>query len=358
MHNITANHLINSWQARYTPDFSTLTLKEDKINFHELMKLTSSKGREKTASEVQRLLDLKCEIAGIRSNIIFSYIPNIVKLTDYKHLSQYIQQIYHHLMEIYKQQPPLSLPASISNTEKVFLSAVNISGDFFKQWVTPVVRLPTVQQVFRELQPKIEQLRIEHLSTGDRRAIGFVSTQFHFSTTFILNQLQLSEQVLLSPYFKFVEEQVCIPWQRVCEAAAQHTPGSRKLALVQQILPASGEIAVNVHRRACQMYPNHRSRRGKLNEQGVKASSIRDIEMFQAYLWLCVLEDSMAAIEKELLPLCVLVFPSIDVDWELVEQIVPLLIDEFRVRMKPEQMLLLQPYTEAMQQLFGDASHI
>ncbi|NEO97464.1 MAG: hypothetical protein F6K58_01875 [Symploca sp. SIO2E9] len=358
MYDINANNLVNAWQARYITDFSTLSVKEEQINFYELMKLTSSKGREKTAREVQRLLNLKCEVAGIRSNIIFSYIPNIVNLADYKHLSQYIQMIYHHLMEIYKQQPPLSLPASLSNTEKSFLGAVNISGDFFKQWVMPTVRLPTVQQLSRELQPKIEQLRIEHLSTGDRRAIGFVSTQFHFSTRFIFNQLQLSEQILLSPYFKFVEEQVCIPWQRVCDAAAKQTPGSWKLALVQQMLPASREIAVNIHRRACQMYPNHRSRRGNLDEPGVKASSIRDIEMFQAYLWLCVLEDSMAAVEKELLPLCVLVFPSIDVDWELVKKIVPFLVDEFWVHMSQEQMLLLQTYTNAMQQLFCDVSHL
>lgn len=358
MYNSNASHLINAWQTRYIPDFSTLTLKEKQINFYELMKLTSSKGRQNTADEVQRLLSLKCEIAGIRSNILFAYIPNIVKLADYQHLSQYIQAIYHNLMEIYKQQQQLSLPASLSNTEKGFLGAVNISSDFFKQWVMPAVRLPTVQQLSTELQPKIEQLRVEHLSTPDRRAIGFVSTQFHFSTTFILNQLQLSEQVLLSPYFKFVEEQVCIPWQRVCDAAAKHAPGSPKLALVQQMLPASGEIAVNIHRQACKMYPNHHSRRGKLDEPGVKASTIRDLEMFQAYLWLCVLEDSMAAVEKELLPLCVFVFPSIDVSWELVKQIVPLLLDQFSIRIKPQQMLLLQPYTNAMQKLFADASQI
>jgi hypothetical protein len=170
----------------------------------------------------------------------------------------------------------------------------------------------------------------------------------------VLNRLTLAEQVLLSPYFKFVEEQVCIPWQRVCAAATKHEPDSPLLATVLQMLPASQEIAKQVYHRAAQLYPNHRSRRGGLMEPGVRASSIRDIEMFQGYLWLCTLEGNMTAVEQELLPLCIMVFPSIDVAWELVEHILPLLVNEIQTRLLPAQMRLLLPYTQAMQQLFSN----
>jgi hypothetical protein len=75
--------------------------------------------------------------------------------------------------------------------------------------------------------------------------------------------------------------------------------------------------------------------------------------MFQGYLWLCALEGNMTAVEQELLPLCIMVFPSIDVTWELVEQLLPLLVAEIQAYVKPEQMQLLLPYTQAMQRLFS-----
>jgi hypothetical protein len=75
--------------------------------------------------------------------------------------------------------------------------------------------------------------------------------------------------------------------------------------------------------------------------------------MFQAYLWLCALEGNMSAVEEELLPLCKMVFPSIEVSWELVEQLVPLLVTEIEARLSSAQMRILQPYTQSMQQLFS-----
>jgi hypothetical protein len=49
-----------------------------------------------------------------------------------------------------------------------------------------------------------------------------------------------------------------------------------------------------------------------------------------------------------------MVFPSINVTWELVEQLLPLLVTEIQVRVSPAQMRLLEPYTQAMQQLFSN----
>jgi hypothetical protein len=49
-----------------------------------------------------------------------------------------------------------------------------------------------------------------------------------------------------------------------------------------------------------------------------------------------------------------MVFPSVDVTWELVEQMLGLLVDELMNRLQPEQKPLLMPYTQAMQQLFSN----
>ena len=62
----------------------------------------------------------------------------------------------------------------------------------------------------------------------------------------------------------------------------------------------------------------------------------------------------MLAVEEELLPLCMMVFPSIDVTWKLVEQLLPLLVAEIQAKVSADQMRLLQPYTQAMQQLFSN----
>jgi len=355
MENASADCIVKYWEERYVPDISTLSSKEKNLNFSRLLELSSPQHREKTVAEVERLMRIQCDFAGIKSNILFSYIPNVVNLSDTQQLSQYIQLVYHAALEVYKQQPPLSVPTPLSEVERQLLGTIDISSNFFKHWVMPAVRLRTTKQLSRELRPIFERLRQQHLLAENPRAIGFISTQFHFSTTFVFNHLKLPEQVLLSPYFKFVEEQVCIPWQRVCRAAAKHALYSPSLTLVQKLLPASQEIALNVHRSAAKLYPNHFSRRGNLNHPGVKASSIRDIEMFQAYLWLCLLENSLAVVEEELLPLCMMVFPSIDVKWELVKQIMPLLVEEFKTRLQPEQMSILLPYTQGIEHLFSKA---
>lgn len=355
MNKVSANYLVQEWGQRYSPDFSTLSFIKKDLSYYQLIELTSPQNREKTVKEVQRLLDFKCDYAEMQSNILFSYIPNVIKLSDSWQLATYIKLAYDKVLSVYQQQAPISLPPSLSNIEKKILENVDVTSDLFKEKLMPTLVVPKVENLSRELQPILLQLRKQYKSAKDERLIGFVSTQFHFSTSFVLNQVRLPEQLLLSPYFKFVEEQICIPWQRVCAAAVKHSPNSLPLTIVQQLLPASRDIAFRVYCKASQIYPNHRSRRGKLDNPGVKSSSLRDIEMFQAYLWLCFLEDSMAAIKEELLPLCEMVFPTIDVKWELVEQIPLLLVNEFQSRLTPEQMSVLQPYTQAMQNAFSQA---
>jgi hypothetical protein len=62
----------------------------------------------------------------------------------------------------------------------------------------------------------------------------------------------------------------------------------------------------------------------------------------------------MAVVQQELLPLCIMVFPSVDVTWELVEQMLGLLMDELMERVQPQHKKLLLPYTQAMQKLFSN----
>ncbi len=350
VNNISVERLVKLWAKRYVSDLSTFCLQQNALSISELVEATSKEGRAKTAAKVQRLMQTNCECAGIRTDILFAYIPNVVNLSETQRLAQCVVQVYGKAIEIYKQQPPL--PASLVEVSQP-VGTVNLSSNAFLESARPAVEVPEMEQFAMILEPVLQQLREQHRLAKDQRSRGFISTQFHFSTELVLQKVTPIEQVLLKPYFKFVEEQVCIPLQRVCYAAAVHVFDSPTLAIVEQLLPLSREIASTAYRRATQLQPNYRSLRGGLSHPRVMVSTLRDLEMLQVYLWVCLLEGNMASVEQELLPLCMMVFPSVEVTCELVKQMLQLLMDELITRVKPAYKHRLLPYTQAMQQLFS-----
>lgn len=346
--NTSVERLVKLWAGRYVPDLSTLSLKTSQCAVSELVKAASREGRAQTSLKLSRLVEIHCKCAGIQTTALFSYIPNIVNLTESQGIARTAGLAYEKVLKVYQQQ--LSPSAFLATLPQV--EALDFSTDAFESLVKLGLEPPVVEQLARVLKPTFQQFQKQHLSAVDRRALGFMSTQFHMSSKLLLDRLTLPEQLLLSPYFKFVEEQVCIPWQRVCTAAVKYPIDSAALALVEQLLLSSAEIASTVYQRATQLFPHHCSRRGKLTEPAVKASSLRDIEMFLAYLALSVLEHNIAAVKQELYPLSVMVYPAVSVSWQLVEQMLTLLVDEIWARVSPEQESILLPYTSAMQQLF------
>lgn len=349
--NSSVNRLVQLWAERYVPDLSTLSQKVNLLTFSELMEAASPDGRTRTVAKLQRMVEINCKCAGIQTTVIFSYIPNVVSLTEGQGIAKAAAQVYQQVLNVYQEQS--ISPALLQTWQQQ--KTVDLSTDALNSSAMPKLNVSQVKHLATTVEPLLLQFQQQHLSASDRRSIGFMSTQFHLTSKLLLDRLTLPEQLLLSPYFKFIEEQVCIPWQRVCAAVGNYNLNSPILALVEQLLPASQDIAKRVYDQAVQLYPRHCSRRGELNKPQVRASSIRDIEIFQGYLWLCALEGSMMAVEKELLPLCLMVFPSIDVAWELVEQLLKLLTAEIQTRLSPAQMNRLLPYTQGMQELFANA---
>jgi hypothetical protein len=352
--NSSVNCLVELWADRYFPNLPTLSSEEGRIAVSGLVEVASPEGRAKTVAKLKRLIQINCECAGIKTNALFSYIPNVVNLTESRFIAKFVAEVYEKALEIYQQQSTSLAP--VAATSRPFAKTINFSTnvDVATEWAMPALEMPAMEQLAKALEPVLLQLRQQHMSARDPRTIGFITTQFHFSTKLVLGKLTLPEQVLLSPYFKFIEEQVCIPLQRVCSAAASHKVDSPAFTVVRQLLPACRDIASTVYSKAAKLYPNHYSRRGGLNKPVVADSTIRDLEMFQVYLWLCVLEGNMAVVQQELLPLCIMVFPSVDVTWELVEQMLGLLMDELMERVQPQHKKLLLPYTQAMQKLFSN----
>lgn len=326
----SVERLLELWADRYIPNWSSLHGEGNFLTVMQLVEVALPTGRAETVAKGRRYLQLYDDTAWRETNSLFSYIPNVVSMSEALSLTLFVRQVYEKILEIYQQQ---SLPA-------------------IALLISPALELPVVEHLAQELAPVLLELQQQYLLLQNPCAVGFITTPFHLSNQFVLSQLTAPERVLLSPYFKFVEEQVSIPWQRICTAAAQHHLDSPTLTLVEQMLPLSQEIAETVYGQATKLYPAYRSRRGGLSDPTVAVSMIRDLNMFQGYLWLCVLEESMAAVEQELIPLCVKVFPCIDVSWELVRQVLQLLVEELLTRMEPGPRHRLRPYVQAMQQLF------
>ena len=198
--------------------------------------------------------------------------------------------------------------------------------------------------------------RLRHKYTAqDPRVIGFVSMQFHYSGQILLQQLSASEQPLVNSYFKVIDDHLYMPLQRAYEAAAAHNEHSPTLRAVQQLLPVSSEIARSICQRVAQLYANYRCYSGVLPHPSVQISSIRDVEMFQIYLCVCVLEGSVAAIQQELFPLCVMLYPTLQVSWELVRQMLHLLGQEITHRLQQEHAKTFEPYFKVLWEMFSPA---
>ena len=262
--------------------------------------------------------------------------------------------IYQTVLDVYTKQAPLRQLSTVmklaGENELLYKKALEI----YTEQVAP-------SQLATAIGATIGAMRRKYIK-DDPRVIGFVNMQFHYTSQMLLEPLSTLERclttsrcasTLVGAYFKVIDDHLSMPLQRAYAAAAQHDYDSHALSAVQQLLPVSTQIAKNVFQKIIEIYPNYRSYTGLLNDSVVKTSSIRDIEMFQVYLWVCALEKDISAIQQELFPLCVMLYPTLKVQWELVRQMLHLLRQEIGDRLTPKQADTLIPYFEVLWQMFS-----
>jgi hypothetical protein len=187
----------------------------------------------------------------------------------------------------------------------------------------------------------------------DRRAIGFVSMQFHYTGQKLLEWLTPTEQRLWLPYLKVMDDHMYMPLQAAYEAAANHPLDSPALSAVQHLLPFSSKIALSVCNQVCRLYPSYASYSGLLSNPMVKTASIRDVEMFQVYLCLCVLEDDIRSVQQELFPLCVMLYPRLKVSWRLIQEMLKTMGWDMHDRLPPNDMATFLPYLRTLTEMFS-----
>ncbi|MEO1352179.1 MAG: hypothetical protein AAFW84_25810 [Cyanobacteria bacterium J06635_15] len=350
----SVKRLIQIWGQRYIPDLSSLSKIEDTVEFRKsLIETASIRGRYKTASKITKnVVVLKCQMASLQTKSLYSYLANVVNLSDARRLSEFALLIYLQLAEIYHQLSP-----TVADKQKIMYipRGTDRKGSVASAWANLSMEtwgMPPIEQLAMDLEPLLVEFQQQHILSKNWRTLGFLTTLLNFCNKLLLQGLSKPEQVLIYPYFRFVEEQVALPWQRVCLAASLHELDSPIFAIVEHCLPQSQAIAHQVHNQLIAQLPHHYSRRGLLSDPEVAHSSIRDLQMAQAYFWLSFLEESLSPIEDELVPLFVMVNPAIGVKWELTALANRLLFEQILAILSPPQAELVRPYANSFSQAF------
>lgn len=307
------------WARKY---FVSVTASDGQLSQEaddNLKKIASKEGRERTADKLLQNLNLASAQAWSLTETLLS------------------EEIRRHGIN-----PDLINPLEIAADTRVLFQKVLAA---YAERATPRRLSVIVGKDFGVVRQKYTSV--------DRRAIGFVSMQFHYTGQKLLEWLSDSEKMLWMPYLKVMDDHMYMPLQAAYEAAANHPFDSPALSAVQQLLPVSSKIAISVCNQICRSYPNYESYSGSLNELTVKTASIRDVEMFQVYLCLCVLEDDIRSVQQELFPLCVMLYPRLKVSWRLVQDMLKTMGWDMHDRLPAENMATFLPYLRTLTEMFS-----
>ncbi len=303
----------------------------------QLIPQLSPLGRETLSAKVRRHLKVHCELSGLEVHRLFAGTDQVMNLAKVRRLSVGVEAVYEAVLTFYARSAnPMS-------------SAGFIESD--------VLSLGTIVALRDAMQPALAALRQVHLLDEDPRTIGFLTTQFHFATQAIGKRLQSWERSLLMPYFRFAEEQVCVPWLEISETAPRYAPSSEKVLLAGQWIAAMDAISQSTYAIGCHELSEFRSNRGDMSHPQVAASVKRDVMMFQGYLLLCFLEGNMDAIQNHLLPLCVMVFPAVGVSWLWVDMMLRMMVSQIKARLSQSQWALLAPYADHLLEIFATEAY-
>ncbi|MEO0534233.1 MAG: hypothetical protein AAF215_10255 [Cyanobacteria bacterium P01_A01_bin.123] len=203
-----------------------------------------------------------------------------------------------------------------------------------------------------EIAQQLGRIRQKYTAV-DPRVIAFVSMQFHYTGQLLLETLSSPHRARLQLFFKAIDDHLYMPLHRAYDAAANYDYRDMELQSVRCLLPESSRIAKQIVNQVHQAFHNHRCYSGPLNDLTVQAASIRDVEMFQAYLWVCILERNIHSVQQELFPLCVMLYPTLNVSWSMVRQMLTHLDSSIHRLLTPEQWQVCVPYLGAMHQIFS-----
>jgi hypothetical protein len=337
------------WGKKYLHNLDPALSRDDTTDVKNIKELISSTGREKTREKLMTSLRLvsieawnQVEILLIKEVERYDINPQLIEPWE---IISDCYKIYEKTLSIYHQQAPLRQLSMIMKLAREGEPLYQKALDIYTEQVIP-------SQLAAVIGSEVGMLRKKYTKV-DSRTIAFVSMQFHHTSRMLLAMLSPLERPIVESYFRVIDDHLYMPLERAYAAAAQHDYNSQALGAVQRLLPASTEIAKKITQRIIELYPNYRSHSGILSEQKIQDASVRDVEMFQIYLWLAVLEGDVSGIQQELFPLCLMIYPSLKVEWELVRQMLYLLGQEICDRLTHEHIEIVMPYYQVLWHMFS-----
>ncbi|MEM7063427.1 MAG: hypothetical protein AAF572_09720 [Cyanobacteria bacterium P01_B01_bin.77] len=330
----STEQLFSIWSARYLSRSSC-----DAVSSYALESSASLQGRQRTVERLGKdLVQDSCRRAAIRTGDLYVH-HKILNLKETAELAQCAVLTYPVLLDFYCTHEPI-----IASSQSAEMSG--------KSSLT-VFAIPEIHTLANLIEPFLAESQSDDVRSINWQTRSFLTTELNLSGKLLLNFLSPTEQILLTPYFTFLEEYVAIPWQRLCLAAADHSLISPPFKLVERMLPKVSEISLTVYTQGYERFGDYYNLRGQLDNPGVKHSSLRDLDMFQAYLWLCVLQGNLEAIEQELFVLCDLVYRGIGIPWEMVSQATIMLVTEIMKNLDSSDQNLLDPYAYGLMRAFA-----
>jgi Phycobilisome protein len=227
------------------------------------------------------------------------------------------------------------------------------SYNLFEQAIVAYGAGIAARQTSRLIGHDCGQLRAKYMQ-ADPRLIGFVSMQCHYTGQVLLAALTDRERESFTPYLKVIDDHLSLPLREAYQAAAQHDALSERLRAVQHLLSVSSKIARKVYKRVNGQNPGYQSHSGALSAEAIKVSSLRDIEMFQMYLCVCLLEGNVRSVQEQLFPLCVMLYPQLNVSWQLVQEMLAAMGWEMHKRLLPGDMIQFLPYLRTLGHMFSE----
>jgi len=334
----SVSSLAQAWAKKYMQSLSVETEHGNSDLFDKDSTL-SQEGRQKTAEKLQKALRFTSSQAWAKTEALLAQqVQNHnldPDLIDPWQISVDCHALFDKTLEIYAQRSASQTSISEKNSSQ---SSTDL--------ISPA-KLAT------KISKDIGRVRYKY-TAKDPRVLGFVSMQFHYSGQMLLDLLNPIEKTAVGSYLKVIDDHLYMPLERAYDAAADLTYNSPELLAVRDLMPITSEISKTVCEKVISLYPYYNCYSGQLQSQAIKSSSLRDVEMFQIYLCLCVLEGNISSIQEELFPICVMLYPPLKVSWDLIRNMLRLLGQELSYRLNPSDVDLFSPYINAMSQMFSE----
>ncbi|NEQ54736.1 MAG: hypothetical protein F6K11_32195 [Leptolyngbya sp. SIO3F4] len=327
--------LLNIWRSRYVAQVKNISTNSVDFRKYPLEFAASDTGRKKTLGKIsEKLIKQASHEAAARTKRLYLQ-HEYLQFGDTVDLSKFTLHTMPVLLLCYQQQAPLVIYPADEKTSAGISSSLQFG-------------ISEIGAVANQLEGCFSEFQLQHSTSKHWLIQCFLTTQINLTSAAILAVLDPVEQAMVKPYFDLLEEYVSIPWQRLCLTANQYVQSSPQCQLVERMLMSVSDISLAVYKRWSHQFSAYAGARGGLNDLKIRRSSLRDFDMFQVYLWLCLLQGNLEPITKELVVFCNLVFKGIGIPWKMTIEGTRLLLNEILGQLNSDEKMIANHVTTGM----------